>query len=98
MSAFEIGPTDEMGVVARLFGDSERRLSEVDPVGFALGITAGLLLGTVNVPLPGGVELELGAGGGPLLVGLVLGFVSRTGPVTWQVAPGPTSSSGSSGS
>ena len=83
-----VGPTDEMAAVAKLFGDSERRLSEVDPVGFSLGITAGLLLGAVNVPLPGGVELELGTGGGPLLVGLVLGFVSRTGPVTWQIAHG----------
>ncbi|MGD9702035.1 MAG: aspartate:alanine exchanger family transporter [Acidimicrobiia bacterium] len=83
-----VGPIDEIGAVARLFGDSERRLSEVDPVGFALGIAAGLLLGAVNVPLPGGLELELGAGGGPLVVGLVLGFVSRSGPVTWQIAHG----------
>jgi putative transport protein len=44
-----------------------------------------LLLGTLAVPLPGGTDVELGAGGGPLLVGLGLGVVSRTGPITWQI-------------
>jgi putative transport protein len=79
-----VGPTEQLGAVARLLGDSERRIAEVDAFGFALGIAAGLLLGTLAVPLPGG-DVELGAGGGPLLVGLGLGVVSRTGPITWQI-------------
>lgn len=83
-----VGPSDEIGAVARLLGDSERRLAEVDPVGFALGIAAGLLLGAVTVPLPGGVDLKLGAGGGPMIVGLVLGYFSRIGRVTWQIGHG----------
>lgn len=33
----------------------------------------------------GSVQLTLGVGGGPLLVGLTLGVISRTGPVTWQI-------------
>ena len=37
-----------------------------------------------HVPLPGG-HVELGAAGGPLVVGLALGVVSRTGPITWQI-------------
>jgi putative transport protein len=83
-----VGPSDRLGAVARLFGDSERRLAEVDGLGFALGATAGLAVGTVSLPLPGGIDVELGAGGGPLLVGLVLGIVSRTGPITWQIPHG----------
>lgn len=83
-----VGPSDELGAVARLLGDSERRLAEVDPVGFALGVAAGLLLGTVSIPLPGGVDLKLGTGGGPLIAGLVLGYLSRTGRVTWQIGHG----------
>jgi putative transport protein len=83
-----VGPVDRLGEVARLFGDSERRLAEVDALGFALGISAGLALGAVSVPLPGGVHVELGAGGGPLLVGLALGVLSRTGPITWQIPHG----------
>ena len=83
-----VGPVDSLDAVARLFGNSERRLAEVDPIGFAVGIAAGLLLGTVSVPLPGDIDLKLGAGGGPLIAGLVLGFMSRTGRVTWQIGHG----------
>jgi putative transport protein len=80
-----VGPADQLDSVARLFGDSERRIAEVDACGFALGIAAGLLVGTISMPLPGGGDVELGAAGGPLLVGLGLGVVSRTGPITWQI-------------
>jgi len=83
-----VGPGDRLGKAARFLGDSERRLAEVDACGFALGIAAGLAVGAVSVPLPGGGEVELGAGGGPLVVGLILGVVSRTGPVTWQIPHG----------
>ncbi|MEZ5263177.1 MAG: hypothetical protein R2755_15720 [Acidimicrobiales bacterium] len=76
------------GPCGRAAGDSERRLSEVDAVGLAAGIVAGLALGAVSMPLPGGVRFALGAGGGPLVAGLVLGTVSRTGPVTWQLPHG----------
>ncbi len=80
-----VGPASGIDDAARALGDSERGLSEVDALGFALGVAAGLLLGIVDVPLPGGGELELGPGGGPLVVGLCLGAISRTGPITWQI-------------
>ena len=83
-----VGPIESLAAVARLLGDSERRLAEVDPIGFAVGIAAGLLLGTVSVSLPGDIDLKLGPGGGPLIAGLVLGFMSRTGRVTWQIGHG----------
>lgn len=80
-----VGAADALARVAKVLGDSERRLSEFDAVGLALGIAAGLALGAIPVPLPGGGELTLGAGGGPLVVGLVLGVTSRVGPVTFQL-------------
>jgi putative transport protein len=83
-----VGPTEAIGHVALVLGDSERGLSEVDAVGLALGIAAGLALGAVKVPLPGGGELSLGAGGGPLIIGLLLGFRSRIGPITFQLPHG----------
>lgn len=79
-----VGPVDQLPAIARELGDSERELSELDAVGFALGIAAGMLLGLVVVPL-GGLELELGFGGGPLVVGLVLGTLARVGPITFQI-------------
>jgi putative transport protein len=79
-----VGPTDGLAQAARLLGDSERRLAEVDALGFALGATIGVAIGTASVHI-GSVKLALGVGGGPLLVGLTLGVISRTGPVTWQI-------------
>lgn len=83
-----VGPVEQLARIARLLGDSERRLSEVDAVGFAAGIVGGLVLGALSLPLPGGTHVQLGAGGGPLVAGLVLGLLSRTGPITWQVPHG----------
>jgi putative transport protein len=67
-----------------LLGDSARRLAEVDVITFGLGIAAGLLLGAIQLPLPGGGRFSLGIAGGPLLVGLLLGRVGRTGPLVWS--------------
>lgn len=80
-----VGTASGLASVAALLGDSDRGLGEVDALGFAFGLAAGLLFGLVAVPLPGGGTLELGVGGGPLIAGLVLGTLSRTGPITWQI-------------
>ncbi len=79
-----VGPTDGLAQTARLLGDSERHLAEVDALGFALGATVGVIVGTAALDV-GSLKLGLGIGGGPLVVGLVLGVISRTGPVTWQI-------------
>ena len=80
-----VGPAEKMGAIAEALGDSDRGLSEVDPHGFATGLAIGLVLAQGAIPLPGGGEVELGVGGGPLIAALVLGTVSRTGPFTWQI-------------
>lgn len=71
--------------IAAFFGDSYRALSEIDILTFALGITAGLLLGMVPLPLPGGFIFKLGAAGGPLIIGLILGKLERTGSLVWNI-------------
>ena len=48
-------------------------------------MSLGLLVGLITLPLPGGGSFALGVAGGPLLVGLVLGRVQRTGPVLWTI-------------
>ncbi len=78
-----VAPPGRMGEIARFFGDSYRALGEIDVLTFSVGIAAGLALGLVSVPLPGG-SFSLGSAGGPLLVGLALGAVGRTGPFVWQ--------------
>ena len=70
-----VGPTERMGDIAEALGDSDRGLGEVDALGFATGLAIGLLLAQLTIPLPGGGEIELGVGGGPLIAALVLGTI-----------------------
>ncbi len=80
-----VAPRERLGAVAKFLGDSYRALAEIDVLTFGLGIAVGLLLGAVSVPVPGGGAFKLGLAGGPLVVGLVLGRVGRTGPLFWTL-------------
>lgn len=71
--------------VSKYFGDSYRRLSEIDVVSLGLGMAIGLLVGMIPFPLPGGGAFTLGFAGGPLIVALLLGWLERTGPIVWSL-------------
>lgn len=75
----------DMDRISRFFGDSYRALSEIDILTFSLGISLGLLVGLIPIPLPGGIKFTLGFAGGPLVVALVLGALGRTGPLIWSL-------------
>jgi putative transport protein len=79
-----VAPRQRMDEIAKYLGDSYRALSEIDVVTFSIGIALGLLLGRLPIPLPGGT-FELGFAGGPLIVGLILGRLGRTGPFVWTL-------------
>lgn len=51
----------------------------------ALASTLGILLGSIKIPI-GSVSLSLGAGGGSLIAGLVLGHYGRLGRVNLEVS------------
>jgi putative transport protein len=76
---------DDMPRLATLFGDSYRALSEINLVSLNLGLALGVLIGLIPIPLPGGVTITLGFAGGPLIVGLILGTLRRTGPLVWSI-------------
>lgn len=80
-----VAPQGELEALTTYLGDSERRISEVDALALGLGMVLGLLLGAITIPLPGGVEFSLGPAAGPLVVGMVLGAVHRTGPLIWNI-------------
>lgn len=80
-----VAPTDRMSDLTTFFGDSYKALSEIDLMTFGLGIAAGLLLGFIPFPMPGGEVFRLGFAGGPLIVGLVLGYFGRTGTLVWDM-------------
>ncbi|MEW8978015.1 MAG: aspartate:alanine exchanger family transporter [Symbiobacterium sp.] len=74
---------ERMDEVARYFGDSFKAVSEIDVTALALGMVLGIGLGMLPIPLPGGITVKLGLAGGPLIVGLVLSALQRTGPLVW---------------
>lgn len=78
-------PRGRLGDAQDFFGDSESRISQVDALTLGLGIALGLLAGAVTIPLPGGLTFQLGTAAGPLIVGMVLGALHRTGPFRWDL-------------
>ncbi|MCF2705882.1 transporter [Arcanobacterium haemolyticum] len=78
-------PRDQQNAIQDLFGDSERRVSEVDALGLGMGLVLGMLLGLVSFPMPGGSTFSLGPAAGPLIVGMMLGALRRTGPIIWSL-------------
>ncbi|MFZ5894935.1 MAG: aspartate:alanine exchanger family transporter [Myxococcota bacterium] len=79
-----LAPRDRMPEIAKLLGDSVRQVAEIDVITFGLGITLGLLLGAIPIPVPGGGTFSFGLAGGPLIVGLILGRIGRTGSLVWS--------------
>ena len=80
-----VSPRQEVDRIAAFFGDSLKALSEADYLSLSLGIVLGVFLGMVPIPLPNGTAFRLGFAGGPLIAGLVLGRLERTGPIQWGV-------------
>ena len=77
--------TMDRDAVEKFFGNSAQVSAELDWVPTALGLFAGFALAIVPIPLPGGNEFEMGAAGGPLIIGLILGALRRTGKLSWKL-------------
>lgn len=80
-----VATPDRIGDATKFFGDSYKKLSDVNLLPMILGLLLGVLVGMIPVPIPGGVTLTLGSAGGPLVVALVLGALGRTGPLVWPI-------------
>lgn len=74
--------------IQKIFGDSYYAASKIDLFSFGIGIAIGLILGMIEFSLPGGLVFKLGFAGGPLIVGLVLGALRRSGPLVWSLPYG----------
>lgn len=80
-----IARKQDLKALSKFFGDSYYESSKVNLFSFGLGIAIGLIIGSIEFQLPGGLQFKLGFAGGPLLVGLVMSALRRTGPIVWTL-------------
>jgi putative transport protein len=76
-------PPANIAAARAFFGDSLKSTAEFSYVSVGIGMVLGVLLGLVPIPLPGVGTVNLGIGGGPLIVALIVGKLRRTGPISW---------------
>ena len=77
---------DALERVTQVIGNPLKDVSEADFLSYSLGLVIGVAVGMIPIPFPGGHVIQLGFAGGPLVVGLVLGRLGRTGPVVWTMS------------
>ena len=78
-------PRERLAEIAKELGDSERAAGDINAIGLGLGLALGLVLAFLKIPLPGGGALVLGTATAPLVMGVILGAIGRTGPVVWTL-------------
>lgn len=78
-------PHARMGEIVKYLGDSEHASADINAFGLALGLAIALAIGAIAIPLPMGSKFALGSAGGPLIVGMVLGRIRRSGPIIWTL-------------
>lgn len=76
---------EDMKTLGKLFGDSYEHLSHIDLLSFGLGMGLGILIGSIKMTLTGGIIFSLGFAGGPLVAGLLLSYIRRSGPILWTL-------------
>jgi putative transport protein len=80
-----IAARQHMAGLRKHFGDSIKSTTEVSYISVGLGMSLGVLLGLIQFPIPGIGSVSIGLAGGPLVIGLVLGKLGRTGPLVWHL-------------
>jgi len=80
-----VGAKADVEALASKIGREERRLDETSLLPFVAGIAAGIWLGKLPIPLPGGLIISLGMAGGPFTIALILAKLGRIGPISAYV-------------
>ncbi len=80
-----IARREDLKALSAYFGDSYYASSKINLFSFGLGIALGLILGNIEFEFGSQISFKLGYAGGPLIVGLILGALRRTGPIVWTL-------------
>jgi putative transport protein len=80
------GPHSRMDDLTDQIGFVERNVNATDLLTFATGVAVGFLIGQIRIDI-GGIVISLGAPGGLLLVGILLGYYRSIHPTFGRVPP-----------
>ena len=84
-----VGPKEHIQAFSKAVGHHPLASSETSLLSLAIGLALGILVGRLEMPLPGGTTFALGLAGGPLLVALLLGHLGRVAGLVGHI-PRPT--------
>jgi putative transport protein len=81
-----VGREQGLDQAAKVLGNSLKEMNETHFIPFFIGITLGIMLGTLPIVFPGIPQpVKLGLAGGPLIVALILGRVGRIRRQVWHM-------------
>ncbi len=84
-----VGARNKMPEIAKFLGNSLRDLSHPNLTPLFIGISLGILLGSIPIFIPGlPAPAKLGLAGGPLIIALLLGYKGRIGNFNFYLTPG----------
>jgi putative transport protein len=78
-------PAERFDEARAFFGNSIKGAAEFSYISLGVGMVLGVILGLIRIPIPGLGTFSLGLAGGPLIMALILGYVGRTGALTWTI-------------
>jgi putative transport protein len=74
-----VGDKTAVEEFARLVHGSPRKADETNMLPFLIGLLLGILVGSISIPLPNGITLQLGNAGGAFVVSLLIGHYGGIG-------------------
>ncbi len=87
-SVLVVGDPDQIDHVAKVLGNSTKRMDHPEIIPVFVGISLGVILGSWPIVIPGiPAPVKLGLAGGPLLVAIILSRIHRIGRLVWFMPP-----------
>jgi len=84
-----VAPEDEIDLVVGELGNTPQDLHHPNMLLLFIGISLGLVLGSLAIPVPGlPTPVKLGMAGGPLVVALIFGRLGKVGNLNLYLHPG----------
>ena len=83
-----VGEEVRLKQVEAIVGNQSSALGHTQIIPIFIGITLGVLLGSIPIYIPGvPVPLALGMAGGPVVVAIILSRIGTIGPLRWNMPP-----------